>query len=88
MTRASVVASIQRNWPVVLLIGSILGAFGVRWVSPDQRVSALEVSDKAQDARLARVETAITILALKACGDTTVSNYEALTLQCAELRRR
>jgi len=95
MTRATLTARLEKNWHLIALAGTIAGAFGYKWVSPDQRMATIEqaakVTNDRLDAavlRLDRVETAVTILALKACGDTSVGGYESLQLKCAELRQR
>ena len=97
MTRASVSAQLQRNWHVIAVVSGLVGVSGARLYTDQDRetVKANAAQIVAQnnridavDLRVTRLETAITVLALKACGDTTTSTYEAFNLKCAELRGR
>jgi hypothetical protein len=97
MTRASVSAQLQRNWHILTVAGTLVGVTGARLYTDqdrqDLKAAAAQITATAAridlvDARVTRLETAITILALKACGDSTTGGYEALYLKCAELRGR
>ena len=94
MTRASVSAQLQRNWHFLTVAGMLLGVSGARLYT-DQDREAVKTALTQQttriddlDRRVTTVETALTVLALKACGDTTTGTYEAFNLKCAALRSR
>jgi hypothetical protein len=97
MTRASVSAQLQKNWHLIAFVSGLGGVTGARLYTDQDRatvqaaiaaVSAQNNRIDAVDMRVTRLETAITVLALKACGDTSTSSYEAFNLKCAELRTR
>jgi hypothetical protein len=59
-------------------------------IAKQQAANAAEVAKNATQIeyntkRIDRLETAMTILALKACSDKTLARYEAIQLQCAQL---
>lgn len=99
MTRASLAASLERNWHILTVCGALLGVTGARFYTDADRdalKAATVVTRLYQDStgansrRLDRLETAFTILSIRLCEDTTKSpsSFEKLQLECTKLKSR
>jgi hypothetical protein len=93
MTRSSLNTLAKDYWWLASLASALLGVTGARLYTDADRQTVSTIAtalaarasvDSLQNTRIARLEIAVVILALKACGESAVP-YERMQLQCDQL---
>jgi len=82
MTRSTLRATLERNWHVVALSASLATALGFRWVSPLERIGALEARVSALESAQRESADILSALALDRCLSTTDIRVR-IALDCA-----